>query len=149
MTGPAFTFSALPNQPAIEVFRDFAAPVGSVFSALTTADLLRRWKDLSSCDVDLQVGGEYRFVLRDGMVVEGHFVEIEPPVRLVTSSVRGSLPDDTVVEVTSLTGVAGSTSLRIVALHSSCNARDRSLPHLEAATAEAFERLDELLAAGA
>jgi uncharacterized protein YndB with AHSA1/START domain len=147
MTGSPLALSALPNQPVIEVFRSFDAPVASVFSALTTPDLVRRWRDLSACEVDLRVGGAYRYVLRDGNVVDGCFVEIEPPIRLVTNYVLDSLPDDTVVEVTSLSETTGRTAVRIVSLHSSCSARDRCIAAVEKAMADAFERLDELLAA--
>ena len=56
-----------PSDRAIVMTRSFAAPPRLVFAAFTQPELLKRWYGargwhLVSCDVDLRVGGAYRFV---------------------------------------------------------------------------------------
>jgi uncharacterized protein YndB with AHSA1/START domain len=74
--------------------RVFDAPRRTVFDALTKPDLVKRWLrgpagwSLVVCEIDLKVGGAYRYVWRrdcDGadMGVGGVFREIMPPERAV------------------------------------------------------------------
>jgi uncharacterized protein YndB with AHSA1/START domain len=55
-----------PTDREIVLARNFAAPLDLVFAALTTPDLLRRWYgargwNLVSCEIDLRVGGAWRY----------------------------------------------------------------------------------------
>jgi uncharacterized protein YndB with AHSA1/START domain len=73
--------------------RTFDAPRQLVFDAMTKPDLLKRWfvgPDgwvLAVCEVDLRVGGKYRYVWRMGNDVEmgmgGVFREVVCPERIV------------------------------------------------------------------
>jgi uncharacterized protein YndB with AHSA1/START domain len=77
----------------LRIERTFRAPVAAVFSAWTSADVLRRWWpagpgwDTPVAEVDVRVGGRLRLVMRnpDGAEFggEGRYVEISPPERLV------------------------------------------------------------------
>src|SRR2546425_5519716 len=82
------------SEREIVMTRDFNAPRRLVFDALTKPELLKRWLgvfggwELAVCEVDLKVGGTYRYVWRrssDGseMGVRGVYREIVPPERLV------------------------------------------------------------------
>src|SRR2546422_5818968 len=82
------------SEREIVMTRDFDAPRRLVFYALTKPELLKRWLgvfggwELAVCEVDLKVGGTYRYVWRrssDGseMGVRGVYREIVPPERLV------------------------------------------------------------------
>ena len=82
------------SEREIVMTRDFDAPRRLVFDALTKPELLKRWLgvfggwELAVCEVDLKVGGTYRYVWRrssDGseMGVRGVYREIVPPERLV------------------------------------------------------------------
>ena len=82
-----------PDHPdSIRIERTFAAPVGEVFAAWTSAELLRRWyppgADWSTpvAEVDLRVGGRLRLVMRSPDGEEfgggGEYQEITPPTRL-------------------------------------------------------------------
>ncbi|HEY8544226.1 MAG TPA: SRPBCC domain-containing protein, partial [Acidimicrobiales bacterium] len=81
-----------PTDTRIVMTRRFAAPRRLVFAALTEPDLLRRWLGadgwhLIEADVDLRVGGRWRFVSRGpGGALLGHGGEyrvVDPPARLV------------------------------------------------------------------
>lgn len=81
----------------IVMTRVFDAPRDLVFDAWTKPELLKRWLgaragwSLAVCDVDLTVGGRYRFVWRgpdgDEMGARGIYHEIVPPERLVNTEV--------------------------------------------------------------
>jgi uncharacterized protein YndB with AHSA1/START domain len=90
MSGPA------PDDPtAIRIERTFHAPVGAVFAAWTSAEMLRRWYppgadwDTPVAEVDVRVGGKLRLVMRDPTGDEfgggGEYREIDRPRRLVFS----------------------------------------------------------------
>jgi uncharacterized protein YndB with AHSA1/START domain len=73
--------------------REFNAPRTLVFDAMTKPDLIKRWLtgppgwSMAICEVDLRVGGKYRWVWRgpDGsdMGMGGVHLEVAPPERLV------------------------------------------------------------------
>lgn len=77
--------------------RQFNAPRQLVFDAHTKPAMLTRWLGVgvldgwtfAVCDVDLRVGGSYRWVWRgpngEEMGMRGTYVEIAPPDRLVTT----------------------------------------------------------------
>jgi uncharacterized protein YndB with AHSA1/START domain len=87
----------LPSEREIAMTRVFNAPRGLVFDAWTRPDLLKRWLgvregwSLALCEVDLKVGGRFRFVWRgpDGveMGMHGVYREIVRPERLVSTEV--------------------------------------------------------------
>ena len=88
MTGPV---PAGAPARTIKLRRTFACPPREVFDAWTDADALVAWfggkvgKTVSAA-VDLQVGGGYRLTMQRGLevgAVEGVYLEIEPPERLV------------------------------------------------------------------
>jgi len=80
----------------IEIVRGFAAPRARLFEAWTQPHYLRRWLlgpdgwSMPVCDIDLRVGGAYRYVWRndgDGrtMGMGGIFREIAGPARIVAT----------------------------------------------------------------
>ena len=94
------------------------APAELVFGMLTEADLPTRWM-AREAQVELHVGGAFRWVYENGDVVLGEFVELEPPHRLVLAYgwerpvSRGIPPGSTRVEIT-LDEDDGATLLRVV-----------------------------------
>jgi uncharacterized protein YndB with AHSA1/START domain len=144
------------DQPTIEVRRFFKAPPELVFAAYTDPKHLPNWwgprrLDLVVCDVDLRVGGSYRFVHRapDGQEFgfHGTYREVDAPHRLVATFVFEGMPDDEAVGTTNFEAVAGGTMLRDVTRHLSIEARDQHVANgMESGMVESYERLDELLA---
>ena len=146
-----------PGDREIVMTRQFDAPRDLVFDAWTKPELLKRWLGAEGwsmvvCEVDLKVGGAYRYVWRgpDGreMGMGGVFREIVPPERLVTTEVfdESWYPGqalDTMVLVES----DGRTTVTATLLYESREARDAVLqtPMAEG-VAESYDKLDELLA---
>ena len=85
----------MPSEREIVMSRVFDAPRSLVFDAWTTPELLKRWLGVRGgwsmvvCEVDLRVGGAYRFVWRgpDGaeMGMGGVYRELVPSERLVAT----------------------------------------------------------------
>ena len=82
-----------PDPDVIRIERTFDAPAGIVFDAFTSPEVLRRWWhaehnwETPFAEVDLQVGGALRIVMRDpARGIEygggGHFTVIDRPRRL-------------------------------------------------------------------
>src|SRR5258708_32302913 len=86
---------ATPTDREIVVTRVFDAPRNLVFDAFTRPELLKRWLfgpggwSLAICEVDLRVGGAYRYVWHGPNGVEmgmgGVHREIVPPERIVAT----------------------------------------------------------------
>src|SRR5260370_37089445 len=86
---------ATPKDGEIVITRVFDAPRKMVFDAHTKPELLKRWLNglpgwsLVICEVDLKVGGAYRYVWRgpggQDMGMGGIHREIVRPERLVTT----------------------------------------------------------------
>ncbi len=81
-----------PSDCEITLTRVFDAPRKLVYDAFTKPELLKRWFgprgwSLVVCDIDLKVGGGFRFVMRgpDGkdMGMRGVYRELVPPDRSV------------------------------------------------------------------
>src|SRR5881628_2069514 len=86
----------IPTDRQILIARDFKAPRQLVFDAFTKPELVRRWLlgpsgwSMPVCEIDLRVGGKYRYVWRndsDGteMGMGGVYCDIVVPERLVTT----------------------------------------------------------------
>lgn len=84
----------LPSDREVQVTRSFKAPRALVFRAFTEPDLIRRWMlgppgwSMPVCEMDLRVGGSYRWRWRsdaDGKEFgfEGAFRELQVPSRIV------------------------------------------------------------------
>src|SRR4051812_41050435 len=85
-----------PSSREILVTRDFDAPRTRLFDAFTKPEIVRRWLlgppgwTMPVCDIDLRIGGAYRYGWRsekDGaqMAVGGVFQEIQRVERLVAT----------------------------------------------------------------
>jgi uncharacterized protein YndB with AHSA1/START domain len=81
----------------VEVERRIAARPETVFSYFTDPERYRRWQGVEA-QLDPRPGGVFRVVAttRPNYIVSGHFVEIEPPSRLVFT--WGWEPNDELVE---------------------------------------------------
>ena len=77
--------------------RSFDAPADLVFKAWTTAEHVRCWWDaaggpLTVCEIDLKVGGAFRFVSPNhpDMPFTGVYLEITPPSKLVFEAMNST-----------------------------------------------------------
>ena len=85
-----------PSDREILMTRVFGAPRQLVFDAFTKPDLVRRWLlgpdgwTMPVCEIDLRVGGRYRYVWRNEksgkeMATGGVFRDVAAPARLVNT----------------------------------------------------------------
>ena len=141
----------------VVMIRDFNAPRQLVFDAFTKPELLRRWLlgppgwSLASCEMDLRVGGKWRFVWRDGangqdMAMGGVFREIDKPGRLVHTEDFEGAPDHQSIETKEFAEKSGRTTFTQVTLYASREARDAVWQgEMDSGMEATFDRLDEML----
>ena len=136
--------------------RMFNAPRTLVFDAWTKPELLTRWYgargwNLVGCEVDLRVGGAWRFVSSgpsgDTMVQSGVYQEILAPDRLVYTERFDdqSYPGETLVTHVFVER-SEKTTVTSTLRYPSRDARDIVLRYpMARGVGEAFDRLDNLL----
>jgi uncharacterized protein YndB with AHSA1/START domain len=147
-----------PSHREIAMTRVFAAPRHLVFDALTRPELVRRWLlgppgwSMPVCEIDLVVGGAYRYQWRhtDGteMGLRGVYREIAPPERLVATEVFDEAWYPGAGQATTvLVESGGRTTLTATILYESQEARDAVLASpMEKGVALSYNRLEEFLA---
>jgi uncharacterized protein YndB with AHSA1/START domain len=146
-----------PSDREIAMTRVFDAPRRLVFEALTTPELLSRWLlgppgwSMKTCEVDLQVGGSYRYVWqhseKPSFGLHGVFREITPPERIVHSEVfDGPFNQEEALVTTVLSEDNNRTKMTVTILCASKEARDQSLKSgMTKGAAMSYDRLAELL----
>ena len=148
-----------PTNREIEVRRDFNAPRHLVFDAFTKPELVRRWLlgpdgwTMPVCEIDLRVGGAYRYVWRKEatgteMGMGGVFREVVRPSRLVATEnfddawYPGEAVDTTVFEESD-----GITKVTLTVLYESKEARDTATRSgMEHGMVAGYNRLEQILA---
>ncbi|HET9994885.1 MAG TPA: SRPBCC family protein [Candidatus Acidoferrum sp.] len=149
-----------PTDREIAMTRVFDAPRRLVFDAHTKPELVKRWLlgppgwSMPVCEIDLRVGGKYRYVWRrdtDGneMGMGGVFREIVSPERLVVNEKfdQAWYPGECLV-TTVLIEQGGKTTLTSTLLYESREIRDGVLKSpMESGVAASYDRLAELLSA--
>jgi uncharacterized protein YndB with AHSA1/START domain len=143
----------------IVLTRVFPAPRSLVFKAMTTPELAKRWLlgppgwSMVKCEIDLKVGGVFRYEWcnSDGttMGMHGVYREIVPSERIVnTESFDFGCEPQSGEQITtaSLSEDHGQTTLRIVVLYPSREARDATIASgMEHGLAASYDSLAKLL----
>ena len=147
-----------PSDTDIVMTRVFDAPRHLVFEALTRPEHVRRWwgilddkHSVPVCEIDLRVGGAWRFVGRgpDGDIPAfyGEYREITPPERLVNTEFFEPFPDAGSLVTTVLTEEGGKTRLTVTASYPSKEVRDMVLQTgMEHGAAISYDRLEDVAA---
>jgi len=147
-----------PTEREIAMTRVFDAPRNLVFEAYTKPELVKRWLgvhggwSLAVCEIDLRVGGAYRYVWRgrDGaeMGMGGVYREVVVPERIVATEAfdQSWYPGEAVSTVV-LVQQGDRTTLTLTVRYESREARDAVLKSpMEQGVAAGFDKLEELLA---
>ncbi len=146
-----------PTDREIEITREFEAPRQMVFDAFTKPELVRRWLlgppgwTMPVCEIDLRVGGRYRYVWRkDGakdMGIAGEFREVEAPRRLIaTERFDDAWYAGEALNTTTFVEADGITKATIVVRYESQEARDTARRSgMEYGMKAGYDRLEELL----
>jgi uncharacterized protein YndB with AHSA1/START domain len=147
------------DEPVIRFSRFLKATPERVYRAWTDPEQLALWLGpryltMTECEMDLRVGGSWRFVHRapDGTEhgFHGVFTELEPPRRIARTFVYDPWPEASCEEWIELEAVEGGTMLRGESRHASVETRDQHVESgMEGGMTESMQRLDELLAADA
>ncbi|OLB86776.1 MAG: ATPase [Acidobacteria bacterium] len=142
----------------IVITRVFDAPRKLVFDAFTKPELVKQWLlgpdgwSMPVCEIDLKVGGKYRYVWRrdkDGteMGMGGGYREIVAPERVVaTEKFDQSWYPGEAVGTFVLVEQGGRTTLTQTILYESREARDGVLKSgMEKGVVASYDRLAKLL----
>src|SRR5262249_54311076 len=138
--------------------RTFDAPRALVFEAFTKPELVRRWLlgpdgwTMPVCEIDLRVGGSYRYVWRhtsgNEMGMGGGYRELVPPERIVSTEKfdQAWYPGEAVGTII-LTEKEGKTTLTQTVLYQSAEALQAVLKSpMEQGVEAGYKRLSEVLA---
>jgi uncharacterized protein YndB with AHSA1/START domain len=150
----------LPTSTQILITREFDAPRAAVYQALTTPELVKRWwhakrGEVTVADIDLRVGGRWRYVMvtRDGFEVgfHGTYREIVPNERLVYTELYEGVPGgseaEAAVNTVTLTDQGKRTLVTTLVDAPNQEVRDAIINSgMEAGMQDAFDLLDELAA---
>ena len=145
---------SLPADEQILITREFDAPRHLVYQAWTTPELVRRWwsghrGEMTTCEIDLRVGGAWRYVMvaNEGFEVafHGEYREIVPNERLVSTQVYEAFPDGEALDTLTLTEVDGRTTLTVLVEHQSREHRDMHIESgMEGGMQEAMDLLEQV-----
>jgi uncharacterized protein YndB with AHSA1/START domain len=147
----------LPTDREILITREFDAPKRLVYKAWTTPELVRRWwsghqGEMTTCEMDLRVGGRWRYVMvaEGGFEVafHGEYREIVPNERIVTTQVYelpGAPEDEGVLNIVTFTETAGRTTLTLLVQATSREERDAVLDSgMEVGMQQQLDLLEQL-----
>lgn len=140
----------------ISLTRVFDAPRRLVFEALTKPEHVKQWwgrlgegYSVPICEIDLRVGGSYRFVNRHPKgeaAFRGEYQEITPPSRLVFTEIFEQFPDSVSVVTTELTEEDGKTRFTAIVRYPSLEVRDMVLTSgMARGSGISYDRLEDLV----
>jgi uncharacterized protein YndB with AHSA1/START domain len=150
----------LPADDQILITREFDAPRHLLYEALTTPELVKRWFHanrgvVKSAEIDLRVGGKWRYVTEADSIGEmgfrGEYRELEPDKRIVWTEFYEGVPDGvaeedaTTVNTATLTETGGRTTLTVLIQAPSKAVRDAIIDSgMEAGMQDAYDLLEEV-----
>lgn len=150
-----------PSDREVLVTRSFAAPRQLVWDCHTKPELVRRWMlgpdgwSMPICDVDLRVGGKYRYRWRndaDGSEFgfTGQFEEIVAPTRLVTIERLEGMEGEGALNTLVLEEKSGKTLMTLTMRFASKEARDGALATgMTDGMETSYQRLERVAGSGA
>jgi uncharacterized protein YndB with AHSA1/START domain len=154
MAASATMTVSLPADQQILMIREFDAPARLVYRAYTTPELVRRWwagrrGEVRSADIDLRVGGAWRWVMdaHGGHEVAFHGVyrEIVPDERLVFTEVFEGAPDNEALVTVTFAEADGRTTLTTLMELPSREVRDAIMASgMEQGAGESLDALEQV-----
>jgi uncharacterized protein YndB with AHSA1/START domain len=160
MTSSRTATVTLPTDEQILITRELDAPKQLVYKAFTTPELVKRWwhadrGEMTIAEIDLRVGGRWRYVMVTGDGVEvgfhGEYREIVPNERVVSTEVYEGLPEGVseeeaaTVNSATFTEADGRTTLTILVQATSKLSRDAIIASgMEAGLQDAMNLLEQV-----
>lgn len=145
-----------PSDEEIRMTRVFDAPPALVFEVMSQPEHVREWwgrlgdgYSVPVCEIDLRVGGKWKFVNRHPKgeaVFYGEYLEIEAPVRLVYTEIFADFPDSPSTVTSELVAEGGKTRLTATVRYPSQEVRDMVIATgMSRGAGISYDRLDELV----
>jgi uncharacterized protein YndB with AHSA1/START domain len=149
----------LPADNQILITREFNAPRHLVWRAYTSPELVKRWwagekGKVTSAEIDLRVGGQWRYVMEANggfeVAFHGEYKAIEAPERLVNTEAFEGIPDPDghagLVTMT-LTEKDGRTSMEMLCEYVDQTDRDAVIESgMEGGMQESMDQLERVAA---
>jgi uncharacterized protein YndB with AHSA1/START domain len=145
-----------PSDDEVRMTRLFDAPRHLVFEAMTKPEHVKEWwgrlgegYSVPVCEIDLRVGGAWRFVNRHPKgeaTFYGEYREITPPSRVVFTEIFADFPDTVSVVTTDLTEEGGKTRITATVRYPSKEVRDMVLgTGMSRGAGISYDRLEDLV----
>ncbi|MFJ1709052.1 SRPBCC family protein [Kitasatospora sp. NPDC088346] len=154
MTSSGTAVVTLPGDTLILITREFDAPRHQVYRAWTTPELIERWwggdrGEVTGVEVDLRVGGTWRYVMTANGGFEaafhGVYQEVVPDERIVATEVFEGMPDAPARTTLTLTERDGRTTLAVLVEHLTGEHRDAHVDSgMEAGMQESLDHLEQV-----
>lgn len=147
----------LPADTQILITREFDGPKHLVWKAYTTPELIRRWwagshGTVTTAEVDLRVGGSYRYVLVTNgdesfeVAFHGEFRAVEPTDRLVNTEIYEGAPDAVGMVTSTFTELDGRTTLTQLCDYGTREIRDAVINSgMEGGLQSSYDAMDEVV----
>jgi uncharacterized protein YndB with AHSA1/START domain len=144
----------LPTDTQILITREFNAPKHLVYRAWTTPELIKRWwsgdrGEVTSAEVDLRVGGTWRYVMTANggfeVAFHGEYREVVPNERIVSTEVFEGMPDAEALTTNTFTERDARTTLTVLVEHANKEDRDAHINSgMEGGMQEAMDHLEQV-----
>jgi len=146
-----------PSDHEIRLTRLFDAHPRLVFEAITKPEHGKEWwgrlgdgYSVPVCEIDLRVGGRWRFVNRHPKgeaAFHGEYREINPPSRLVFTEIFEDFPDSPSVVSTDFIDEGGKTRMIATVRYPSKEVRDMVMASgMSTGAGISYDRLEDLVA---
>jgi uncharacterized protein YndB with AHSA1/START domain len=145
----------LPSETEILMVREFDAPKDLVYKAYTTPELVKRWwggrrGEVHTADIDLRVGGKWRYAMtaQGGFEVafNGEYRELVPNEKIVNTETFEGMPEaGYAVVTTTFEERDGRTTLTMLTKVDSQEIRDGIIASgMEGGAQEGLDILEEI-----
>lgn len=146
-----------PSDQEIRMTRLFDAPPRLVFEAMTKPEHVTQWwgrlgdgYSVPVCEIDLRVGGRWRFVNRHPKgeaAFHGEYREITPHSRLVFTEIFEEFPDTVSVVTSEFVDQGGKTRFTATVRYPSLMVRDMVIASgMSRGAGISYDRLEDLVA---
>lgn len=149
----------LPSDTEILITREFDAPARLIYKAYTTPELVKRWwhanrGTCTTADIDLRVGGKWRWVMMTDSGFEvafhGEYKELVPDERIVYTEVYEGAPlaedgEEAAVNTVTLTEKDGRTTVTTLCRTRTKEVRDTIINSgMEGGMQDAYDLLEQV-----
>jgi uncharacterized protein YndB with AHSA1/START domain len=146
-----------PSACEVRMTRLFNAPRALVYEVMTKPEHVKRWwgqlgegYSVPVCEIDLRVGGKWKFVNRHPKgeaTFYGEYRELNPPSRCVFTEIFADFPDIVSVVTSELIEEDGKTRLIATVAYPTEQVRDMVISTgMEKGAQASYDRMEDLLA---